>query len=258
MSWICLLCGYTGEEASSSDVLACCSWCSTEAASLHPSEVSALRKIEQIKPYFRVWDKGRREDSSGRCSDDIPPQPARVFRDLPLYIGDMDDAADVIRLQELEIGCVVNLCAQQMSGSYQQLPLQLAQAGIHQHILVADDSRNFDILDIACRTFPIIDDALKTGTGNNGVLVHCWGGVNRSGAIVVAFLAQCRGVPLSAAIDHTMKARGTVLTNQSFVKQLVRYCFKKGLNLESSDVPPDVYDEYQLMQTLEMYDVVPP
>ena len=37
-----------------------------------------------------------------------------------------------------------------------------------------------------------------------------------------------------------------------------RYCFKKGLNLESSDVPPDVYDEYQLMQTLEMYDVVPP
>ena len=43
--------------------------------------------------------------------------------------------------------------------------------------------------------FGIINAALAQET-KNGVLVHCWGGVNRSAACVVAFLTtQCLGDP---------------------------------------------------------------
>lgn len=45
---------------------------------------------------------------------------------------------------------------------------------------------------------------------------------------------QCQfrfDVPLYAAVARTMEQRGTILTNQSFRAQLVRKCFKMGLNL---------------------------
>eukprot|EP00930_Biecheleria_cincta_P084453 TRINITY_DN73918_c0_g1_i1.p1 TRINITY_DN73918_c0_g1~~TRINITY_DN73918_c0_g1_i1.p1 ORF type:complete len:273 (+),score=48.71 TRINITY_DN73918_c0_g1_i1:52-870(+) len=241
MTWKCLLCGYVGEEKSASQSFPCCSWCEEESKELHPREVSALIKLEEIKPYFSIWSHGRREDSFESVERDcaIEPQPAKVFPGLQLFIGDMDDAANVQRLIELRIGCVVNLCADKISKpGYECVTPSLARAGIHQHILSAEDSWNLDILSVAEHAYGAIHAGLKTSTENNGVLKHCWGGVNRSAAVLVAYLvAQC-GVPLFGAVDHVMRKRGTILTKQSFRKQLVRFCFKKGLKLEEDTVPP--------------------
>ena len=257
----CLLCGHIGEEASSHRDLPCCSWRPTDAQELHPEEVSALVALEQIAPRFQIWSGGRREVSPEETAKNeagcLPePQPARIFPGLPLYIGDMDDAADVQHLKELRIGCVVNLCADKIATSaYEKVPWQLAQAGIDQHLLHARDQRNFDIIETAGHAFGAIEATLTASGPKNGVLIHCWGGVNRSAAVAIAFLTVHRGVPLFAAVDHAMAKRGTILTNQSFRKQLVRNSFKKGLNLESSDVPAVLLTEAAVDNT--EYDACP-
>ena len=74
-------------------------------------------------------------------------------------------------------------------------------------------------------------------------MVHCWGGVNRSAAVAAFFLTAEWRVPLVAAVARLMERRGTVLTNQSFRKQLVRYCFKTGLALTGSEIPAALFDE---------------
>ena len=238
MSFKCLLCGYAGQAYSSCDTLPCCSWCVDEADELHPKEVSALLKIDRIIPVFCIWKAGRREDSNEshacRTCRSLPVrQPARAFPGIPLYIGDMDDACDLKRLAELQIGCIVNLCPERIAYGYEHAPAQLAQAGIDQHILFAEDSKDFDIMRIADNAFGAIHSRLNTNSENPGVLIHCWGGVNRSAAVAIAFLTIHCDVPLWTAINNAMQQRGTILTNQSFRKQLVRRCFSSGLQLEA-------------------------
>ena len=82
---------------------------------------------------------------------------------------------------------MVNLCTEKMQGSYSNVPNRLARARIHQLILVAEDARNFDILSVSEYCLSTIQRALSA-PGKNGVLIHCWGGVNRSAAVLVAFL----------------------------------------------------------------------
>lgn len=53
------------------------------------------------------------------------------------------------------------------------------------------------------------------------VLVHCIMGINRSSAALVAFLCGELGMSLEEAIDLISKHRGHVLSNNSFLKQLI-------------------------------------
>lgn len=53
------------------------------------------------------------------------------------------------------------------------------------------------------------------------VLVHCIMGVNRSSAALVAFLCEGLGFDLEQAIVTVSKQRGLILSNRSFVDQLV-------------------------------------
>ena len=68
-----------------------------------PCQVDALLKLDTIKPAFDVWKYGRREDSEarGECLRNDTPveQPARIFPGLRVYIGDLDDAANVKNLK---------------------------------------------------------------------------------------------------------------------------------------------------------------
>lgn len=238
----CLLCGHSLDAAAENGRGAWCGWCESEAATLSQEEVAALQKLDRIPAAFEVWCYGRREDAEARgvvTKNSTPvPQPARLLPRLRLFLGDLDDAKDVDNLKKLGIGCVINLCADKVASSrrYQDVPGRLARAQIHHHILVAEDARHFKILPVVQVAFGIINAALAQET-NNGVLVHCWGGVNRSAACVVAFLTTQYKVPLYAAVAESMKQRGTILTNQSFRAQLVRFCFQQGLDLCGEEVP---------------------
>ncbi len=143
----CLLCGYSCGYEWTSASIQFCSWCRDEAGTMHAKEIEALHRLANISPAFSVWSAGRRESSAegdsqqGRRVTPVP-QPALIFPGLPLYVGDMDDAANIAHLLTLGIGCVVNLCAGELTrAEYANLPAELATAGIHQQILVADDAR---------------------------------------------------------------------------------------------------------------------
>jgi len=53
------------------------------------------------------------------------------------------------------------------------------------------------------------------------VLIHCIMGINRSSAALVAFLCGGLGMGLRDAIDMTSKYRGHILSNESFLEQLI-------------------------------------
>ena len=224
MSSKCLLCGVNDYERWR---WPCCSWCAYEVEDddLHKIEADVLNALGDIKPTFAVWNENTKNLN--------PPesQPAKVSPDLSLYIGDIDDAANVENLKSLEIGCVVSVCADQMKGKYEQLPIQLADAGIQQHIVWAWDREYFPIINVAEHVADAIDASLSKPQ-KNGVLIHCYAGVNRSAAVMIYFLTTRRELPLVTAIEQVMKKRGTILTNIGFQKQLVRHCFNNGLKLE--------------------------
>ena len=207
-----------------------CYWCAYEVEDLNETEKKALSELDNIKPPFTVWE----ENNDGSCTKNpvlLEPQPAKVLPHEPLYIGDIDDAANVKKLKSLEIGCVVSVCADKMKGKYEQLPIQLADAGIQQHILWAWDREYFPIINVAEHVADAIDASLSKPQ-KNGVLIHCYAGVNRSAAVMIYFLTTRRELPLVTAIEQVMEKRGTILTNIGFQKQLVRHCFNNGLELE--------------------------
>ena len=207
-----------------------CYWCAYEVEDLNETEKKALSELDNIEPPFTVWE----ENNDGSCTKNpvlLEPQPAKVLLHEPLYIGDIDDAANVKKLKSLEIGCVVSVCADKMKGEYEQLPIQLADAGIQQHIVWAWDREYFPIINVAEHVADAIDASLSKPQ-KNGVLIHCYAGVNRSAAVMIYFLTTRRELPLVTAIKQVMKKRGTILTNIGFQKQLVRHCFNNGLKLE--------------------------
>lgn len=56
---------------------------------------------------------------------------------------------------------------------------------------------------------------------NRKVLLHCMRGINRSATATVAFLCGGLNYSLRDAVDMTSKSRGSVLTNDSFLDQLI-------------------------------------
>jgi len=65
------------------------------------------------------------------------------------------------------------------------------------------------------------------------VLVHCIMGINRSSLALVAFLCSGLGMPLSDAIGLASRQRGWILSNNSFIDQLVtRFGVPQAVNAE--------------------------
>ena len=100
-----------------------------------------------------------------------------------------------------------------------------------------------------------MDDALATGgsatrssggAGNgsagNGiiaasprVLVHCVAGMNHSGVLAVAYVIGANRWPLLKALRHCLEARGCMLWNDSFQKQLALFAQREGLLVVDGD-----------------------
>lgn len=75
----------------------------------------------------------------------------------------------------------------------------------------------------------------KCRAENRKVLVHCMRGINRSASATVAFLCGGLDYRLQSAVDITSKSRGYVLTNDSFLDQLIdRYGKDKEKKLAST------------------------
>lgn len=87
---------------------------------------------------------------------------------------------------------------------YEQVSLPDGQ--IHTYVAVMAEA-------LACRIVEEID--------NGGcVLVHCWGGRNRSGLVIALALTRLQGITGAAAVKAVKAVRSGALVNQHFVKYL--------------------------------------
>lgn len=197
-----------------------CRRCQLAKQKLSHEEAKMLKDLDAIRPSFCIWHAGRREDSSQHLKNSTPPveQPAEVQPGL--YLGDLDDAFDLPRLAGLGIGGVLCLCMERLGRERPLLGDRLGNAGIDFQALPAEDNRDFDIVG---KTLPRAFDFISTQQRQGcRVLVCCYGGINRSAAVVVGFLALQQGMRLVEAVEMAMQQRGTILTNRAFRLQLVQ------------------------------------
>lgn len=88
------------------------------------------------------------------------------------------------------------------------------------HSFRADDEAGYEI---SQHFAEIIDHLMECRKENRKVLVHCVMGVNRAPTATVAFLCGGLGMSLEAAVDKTSRSRGHILSNKTFIDQLIQH-----------------------------------
>lgn len=151
------------------------------------------------------------------CGGESVKLPCKVNN--ALYIGDAACAQDVDRLREIGISAVLN-CGAPRTTEY---PNDFA----HMYI-TCEDTEAYELLVqhlAGCLAF--FESCAQEG---RQLLVHCVMGLNRSAAVVVAFLMLKRGLPLREAVHLVWSCRGhsPLLTNSSFRRELIHLAHLTG------------------------------
>ena len=119
-----------------------------------------------------------------------------------------------------------------MGGAAAAVTKQMQKKGLAHHGLDGcEDREGYPLLERhldEARTF--IRSQLRAAAAKGGcVLVHCHEGKNRSATLCVAYLmVECR-MRLPDAVEHVWRRRPIVLSNESFVEQLIQLAAREGL-----------------------------
>ena len=140
--------------------------------------------------------------------------PALVHNSHGIYISGKNGAVDIVKLRALKIGIVVTLCSQQETETHRHLKIVLEGAGITHRVFKAEDDIGFDITSVAQDVAAWINDTVALP--NDRALIHCMGGVNRSSAVAITYLAMFKGLPLCEVIWQAMHNCGRILSNAHF------------------------------------------
>ncbi|CAJ1455518.1 unnamed protein product [Effrenium voratum] len=150
------------------------------------------------------------------------PQPAELCN-WGLYLGGLSEASDGKLMQDLNIRAIVNtassMCIYTPRGALPPSDMRL----LH---IDADDC-DYPILEKHYQEFEAF--VTKAKADKCKTLVHCQAGMNRSSVLCAAYLMHAERFRLLEAIHLLVGRRGLVLTNRSFVKQLVHLACVEGL-----------------------------
>lgn len=124
-----------------------------------------------------------------------------------VFVSSYKPAQDSKRLAEAGITRVINAAATETSGSSQVEKLELCLR----------DRPDTDITRAIPQAVYFIACALHEG---HKVLVHCYSGCSRSGALAVAFVMKTRNLDEEQALSVVRRARPCVLPNSGFMAQL--------------------------------------
>lgn len=139
-----------------------------------------------------------------------------------LYIGNRTDACNRSVLQRHKITHVLN-CAATKDYSVELVdnPYDAETTGVHDYLeFEAFDNESYPILMHFRKAKAFIDAARDQG---GRVLVHCNMGVNRSGAICVAYIMEHNQITLLQTIRLVKFERPIILCNEGFQKQLIQF-----------------------------------
>ncbi|KAM4607471.1 dual specificity phosphatase 29-like [Polymixia lowei] len=131
-----------------------------------------------------------------------------------LYIGNETVARDKATLLSLGITHIVNAAAGRHRINTGQEFYSDLEVGYHG--VEAADHPEFNLQPYFNPAAQFVDIALKQ---NGKVFVHCAMGVSRSGALVLAYLMMCQGLPLVEAIT-AVRLNRDIAPNSGFLEQL--------------------------------------
>ena len=147
----------------------------------------------------------------------IPSHATKV--DDYLYLGSIEDAKDVDQLKALDIKYIINtvddatsLCPEETKSLYDNTIKYLGFS--------SEDAMEYPIMDHFEETHAFIEEARKS---KSKCLIHCMRAVNRSGVLATAHIMVKNNLGPITAVQIVYKKRGMLLTNSSFVSQLLRY-----------------------------------
>lgn len=163
--------------------------------------------------------------SSRSGSRYLPRGPSQLLDHL--YIGNKEDAHNITILKVHKISHVLNCAAKRdySMDSYGQTS-PYSKAGIAYEEFEGCDNDGYPILMHFARAKLFIDEAKRTG---GRALVHCEMGINRSGAICIAYMMVNEKITMLQALRSAKIERPTILVNEGFQKMLVEFARERGL-----------------------------
>ena len=179
-----------------------------------------LKQVQELRKMAKL------EQSRAMAAGREWPRATEIIPDF-LWLGDEDDAIDSPWLERMGITHVLNCASRTETGRQCSLMKTLQCLELN-----AEDAPGYDLFGNHMEAALTFLDAAASKRSPR-VLVHCVAGVNRSAAIVVAFL-MARGfsggrgpasedsMPLIDAIRHVFEHRPIVLSNDCFLRQLVK------------------------------------
>lgn len=171
----------------------------------------------------------------------MPPGESSTIK---LWLGSVSDAMYPAALRERDVVCIINMAARQCSDIQRIEKIStecLSQwdrvsfneswyrANLEREDFTylrvdAEDHPRYKITDDFPACFELLERIERAHNGKDvSVLVHCIQGLNRSAAICVGWLMKRHGMPLEYAIERISAKRPGILTNRSFLRQLIAY-----------------------------------
>merc|ERR1712150_175889 len=106
--------------------------------------------------------------------------------------------------------------------------IDFAALGIEHVDIIGHDEPGYKMLATHLETSRAFIERSRAAGGR--CLVHCIGGVNRSGVLVAAEVMLGEQLPVLEAVMHCRRARGPIyLTNEGFQLELISLAKKSGL-----------------------------
>jgi len=139
-------------------------------------------------------------------------KPTFIFPHL--LIGNRSQARDIKKLESMGVSHVINMASEKPSKR------KVYPKGWEYLEFNAIDSSSYDIL----QHFDAVYDFIETKTLlNQNVLIHCEAGVSRSATIVIAYTMKKMGWNLLTAYKYVLEKRPSILPNDGFLRQLVKF-----------------------------------
>jgi len=141
-----------------------------------------------------------------------------------LYLSGHMEARDFNLLRQLGVTHVLNCAANDIDTN---LAYYSGKSNVRQFCgFKAEDDHDYAIMQHFEEAFAVIEDARNS----NGVaLIHCQMGINRSGALTVAYIMAHRKCGPVTAVKEVLAKRKYLLSNEEFQKQLVEFARTRDL-----------------------------
>lgn len=129
-----------------------------------------------------------------------------------VYVGSIQAAENLRELQKNSIRAVLCVAAN-VKISYTSKEIDAYK------VIPAEDTESYDLAKFFEESIAFIDENRE----KTNVLIHCFAGVSRSGAVIIAYLMKNKGIGFQDAWNFARSRRNVITPNEGFKTQLKKF-----------------------------------